>query len=130
MPRWLLRTADRRPGLSILLFHRVLAERDPFRPGDLTASEFDRIIALLARSFVVLPLDEPQPPKNSAQTKQYSVTTVGSSVASGKWRIRFIPVTLAAEVPVWLSRSGKSGRAIRSDARHDFPGDDAIASRR
>ena len=58
IPRWLLCAADRRPGLSILLFHRVLAERDPFRPGDLTATEFDGIVGFLARSFVVLPLDE------------------------------------------------------------------------
>ncbi len=58
MPRWLLRAADRRPGLSILLFHRVLAERDLFRPGDLTASEFDGILGVLARSFAVLPLEE------------------------------------------------------------------------
>ena len=58
MRRWLLRAADRRPGLSILLFHRVLAERDPFRPGDLTATEFDGIIGVLARSFAVLPLEE------------------------------------------------------------------------
>jgi peptidoglycan/xylan/chitin deacetylase (PgdA/CDA1 family) len=58
MPRWLLRAVDRRPGLSILLFHRVLAERDPFRPGDLTATEFDGIVDVLARTFAVLPLDE------------------------------------------------------------------------
>ena len=56
--RWSLRAADRRPGLSILLFHRVLAERDPFRPGDLTASEFDGIVSILAGTFTVLPLDE------------------------------------------------------------------------
>ena len=58
MPRWWLRAVDRRAGLSILLFHRVLAERDPFRPGDLTAAEFDEIVGILARSFAVLPLDE------------------------------------------------------------------------
>ena len=58
MSRWLLRAADRRPGLSILLFHRVLAERDPFRPGDLTAAEFDGIVGILTRNFAVLPLDD------------------------------------------------------------------------
>ena len=58
MPRWLLRAADRRPGLSILLFHRVLAERDPFRSGDLTAAEFDGIVGVVARNFAVLSLDE------------------------------------------------------------------------
>lgn len=58
MLRGLLHAADRRPGLSILLFHRVLAERDPFRPGDLTASQFDGIVAILARTFAVLPLEE------------------------------------------------------------------------
>ena len=56
--QWFFRAADSRPGLSILLFHRVLAERDPFRPGDLTAAEFDGIVGVLARNFAVLSLDE------------------------------------------------------------------------
>jgi peptidoglycan/xylan/chitin deacetylase (PgdA/CDA1 family) len=55
--RW-TRLVDRRPGLSILLFHRVLADHDPFRPGDLTATEFEAIIEVLANNFTVLPLDE------------------------------------------------------------------------
>ena len=49
---------DRRPGLSIVLFHRVLTDHDPFRPGDLTAAEFEAIIEVLARNFTVLSLDE------------------------------------------------------------------------
>jgi peptidoglycan/xylan/chitin deacetylase (PgdA/CDA1 family) len=52
------RAVDRRPGLSIMLFHRVLTDYDPFRPGDLTATEFEAIVEVLTRDFTVLPLDE------------------------------------------------------------------------
>ena len=56
--RWTLSLADSRPGLNILLFHRVLAVADPFRTGDMTAAQFEAIIANLARNFSVLPLEE------------------------------------------------------------------------
>lgn len=47
------------PGrLAILIFHRVLAERDALLPGEPDAVEFDRQMALLARTFRVLPLTE------------------------------------------------------------------------
>jgi peptidoglycan/xylan/chitin deacetylase (PgdA/CDA1 family) len=58
MVRWTLSVADQRPGLSILLFHRVLAVADPFRTGDMTAAQFDAVVARLARTFSVLPLEE------------------------------------------------------------------------
>lgn len=56
--RMTLSVADRRPGLSILLFHRVLDLADPFRPGDLTASQFTTVAAMLARNFCPLSLEE------------------------------------------------------------------------
>ncbi len=56
--RWTLSVADRRPGLSILLFHRVLAVADPFRTGDMTAAQFEVVIANIARNFSILPLEE------------------------------------------------------------------------
>ena len=55
---WTLSVADRRPGLSILLFHRVLPAADPYRPGDLTAEQFEAVAGMLARNFAVMPLDE------------------------------------------------------------------------
>lgn len=58
MFRWALSLADRSPGLSILLFHRVLAVADPFRTGDLTAEQFSSIVSSLARNFAVLSLEE------------------------------------------------------------------------
>jgi peptidoglycan/xylan/chitin deacetylase (PgdA/CDA1 family) len=42
--------------LAILTFHRVLAEEDPFRPGDVTAKVFDSLCRGLARFFNVLTL--------------------------------------------------------------------------
>ena len=42
--------------LSILIFHRVLPERDPLLPGEPTAAEFDTLLAHLQKRFSVLPL--------------------------------------------------------------------------
>ncbi|NWG32054.1 MAG: polysaccharide deacetylase family protein [Rhodocyclaceae bacterium] len=44
--------------LSILIFHRVLERRDPLRPNEPTAADFERMMAFFARHFVVLPLRE------------------------------------------------------------------------
>jgi peptidoglycan/xylan/chitin deacetylase (PgdA/CDA1 family) len=55
--RWLL-ALDRRPGLSILIFHRVHTEPDPFRPENPDSGDFAAFAALLANSFTVLPLDD------------------------------------------------------------------------
>lgn len=44
--------------LSVLIFHRVLPEADPFRPGEIDAATFDRFMGLVARNFDVLPLGE------------------------------------------------------------------------
>lgn len=46
------------PRLSILIFHRVLREPDPIFPAELDARRFARLMAIVARSFHVLPLDE------------------------------------------------------------------------
>ena len=51
MFRWTLSVADRRPGLSILLFHRVLAGRRSFRTGDMTAAQFEAVVTNLARNL-------------------------------------------------------------------------------
>jgi len=50
--------AMRWPGrsLSILIYHRVLAQPDPLLPDVVDARRFDRQMALLRRSFNVLPL--------------------------------------------------------------------------
>lgn len=59
MMRQLLHTvSDRRPGLSILIFHRVLAARDELFPGEVTVEDFDAICGWLAQWCTVLPLDE------------------------------------------------------------------------
>jgi len=42
--------------LSVLIYHRVLAERDWMRPGEPTAEEFTWQMRLLGRHFNVLPL--------------------------------------------------------------------------
>jgi peptidoglycan/xylan/chitin deacetylase (PgdA/CDA1 family) len=52
----ILTTIDRRPGLSVLLFHRVLEHADEYRWGDPTSDEFESIIEALSQSFRVLPL--------------------------------------------------------------------------
>ncbi len=44
--------------LSILIFHRVLAHRDPVMDWDPCAVDFDRIIGWLKEYFNVLPLDQ------------------------------------------------------------------------
>jgi peptidoglycan/xylan/chitin deacetylase (PgdA/CDA1 family) len=44
--------------LTILMYHRVLAEHDPLQPDELTAADFASQVAVLARLFRVLPLDE------------------------------------------------------------------------
>lgn len=44
--------------LSILIYHRILAQRDPLFPGQVDASMFDRQLSLLKRFFLVLPLLE------------------------------------------------------------------------
>lgn len=44
--------------LSILMYHRVLPQADPLFPGEVDAPRFDAQMALLARSFNVLPLAE------------------------------------------------------------------------
>jgi peptidoglycan/xylan/chitin deacetylase (PgdA/CDA1 family) len=42
--------------LSILIFHRVLPAHDPLFPGEPDASEFDALLAHLAKRFRILPL--------------------------------------------------------------------------
>ncbi len=51
-----LATGGRRGRLSILIYHRVLSEPDPMRPGEVDAATFSWHIQLLARYFRVLPL--------------------------------------------------------------------------
>jgi peptidoglycan/xylan/chitin deacetylase (PgdA/CDA1 family) len=48
----------RGPRLSILIFHRVLEQADPLFPGEMDARRFDRLMALVARTFHVLPLEQ------------------------------------------------------------------------
>ena len=56
----LARLSPAGPGarLSITIFHRVHAERDPLFPGEVDQQRFDQICAWLAGWFNVLPLDE------------------------------------------------------------------------
>jgi peptidoglycan/xylan/chitin deacetylase (PgdA/CDA1 family) len=46
------------PRLSILIFHRVMAEQDPIFPGEMHAERFDRLCAFLARNYRVMTLAE------------------------------------------------------------------------
>jgi peptidoglycan/xylan/chitin deacetylase (PgdA/CDA1 family) len=46
------------PQLSILIFHRVLPERDPLFPREMFAARFDRTMAAVAGAFDVKPLTE------------------------------------------------------------------------
>lgn len=46
--------------LSILIFHRVLAQHDALMPGEPDVKEFDRLMRVIAQSFQVLPLGEAQ----------------------------------------------------------------------
>ena len=56
LARMLTPSFDRR--LSILIFHRVHAETDLLFPTDPDAARFRELMAFLARSFTMLPLDE------------------------------------------------------------------------
>ena len=49
-------TATTAPQLSILIFHRVQAQEDPLFPLEVNAQRFDRVMALVAANFRVLPL--------------------------------------------------------------------------
>ena len=51
-----LAPGGRRGRLSILIYHRVLSEPDPMRPGEVDAATFSWHMQLLARYFRVLPL--------------------------------------------------------------------------
>ena len=53
-----LSPAGARARLSILIFHRVLPQRDPLFPGEVDAGDFDRICRWLKSWCRVLPLDE------------------------------------------------------------------------
>lgn len=53
-----LSPAGARARLSILIFHRVLRERDPLFPSEVTAAEFDAICSWLRDWFDVLPLGD------------------------------------------------------------------------
>ena len=54
----LLSPAGPRSRLSVLIFHRVLAQPDPLLPGEADASRFDQICAWVAQWFTVLPLGD------------------------------------------------------------------------
>jgi peptidoglycan/xylan/chitin deacetylase (PgdA/CDA1 family) len=58
--RWAAAAASRwgGPRLSILIFHRVLKEPDPLFPAESCAKKFEQQMAMVARSFEVLPLDK------------------------------------------------------------------------
>ena len=44
--------------LSVLFFHRVLAEADPVLPSEPTAARFERVLDWLGSQFKLLPLDQ------------------------------------------------------------------------
>ena len=48
----------RRGNLTVLFFHRVLADTDPLLPGEPTARSFDTTLGWLQKQFTLLPLDE------------------------------------------------------------------------
>ena len=54
----LLSPAGNRGRLSILIYHRALAVRDPILYDAIDAATFDRHMALLRAEFNVLPLGE------------------------------------------------------------------------
>jgi peptidoglycan/xylan/chitin deacetylase (PgdA/CDA1 family) len=54
----LLSPAGTKGRLSILIFHRVLAEPDPIFPSEVDATQFDTMCQWLASWYQVLPLDE------------------------------------------------------------------------
>lgn len=43
-------------GLSILIYHRVLARKDPLFPGEVDSADFDQHLRMLKSMFTVLPL--------------------------------------------------------------------------
>jgi peptidoglycan/xylan/chitin deacetylase (PgdA/CDA1 family) len=45
-------------GLSILIFHRVLPQKDSLFPGEIDAAEFDWLLGLLKSCFNIIPLTE------------------------------------------------------------------------
>lgn len=47
-----------RNGLTILIYHRVLAQPDPLFPGEVESADFHRQLGQLRASFTVLPLTE------------------------------------------------------------------------
>lgn len=53
-----LSPAGQNARLSVLIYHRVLAQPDPYRAGDVVEAEFNWQMALLAREFNVLRLHE------------------------------------------------------------------------
>jgi peptidoglycan/xylan/chitin deacetylase (PgdA/CDA1 family) len=53
-----LQPAGPRGRLHTLIFHRVLPQRDPLFPGEVTADNFDAICSWLKAWFNVLPLDQ------------------------------------------------------------------------
>ena len=50
--------AGERARLSILIFHRVLAERDQLFPDEVDAGRFNCIIGWLKQWLTILPLDD------------------------------------------------------------------------
>jgi peptidoglycan/xylan/chitin deacetylase (PgdA/CDA1 family) len=44
--------------LAVLIYHRVRAESDPLFPGEVTAEDFERQMAVLSQCFNVLPLED------------------------------------------------------------------------
>ncbi len=46
------------PRLSVLIFHRVMAQHDPLRPNEPTEHEFEHRMRWVRENFNVLPLDE------------------------------------------------------------------------
>jgi peptidoglycan/xylan/chitin deacetylase (PgdA/CDA1 family) len=52
-----LSPAGKRARLSILIFHRVHAQRDPLSPGEVTQPEFDAICSWLCSWCAVMPLE-------------------------------------------------------------------------
>jgi len=54
----LVAPGGRRGRLAVLIYHRVLSEPDPLRPGEVDRATFDWHLATLARCFRVLPLSE------------------------------------------------------------------------
>jgi peptidoglycan/xylan/chitin deacetylase (PgdA/CDA1 family) len=52
----ILSPAGSRARLLVLTYHRILAHRDPLLADEIDAATFDRHVALLTRSFRVLPL--------------------------------------------------------------------------